>query len=464
MKPLILTILLPALALGVTLITPPQSSPQWRAIGSDSLRRIVTERVASGRSSGVIVGVLEGGRPRFVAAGLTGGPGSPPIDQHTVFEIGSISKVFTTTLLADQVSRGRVKLDDPAARYLPNEVAMPSRGGRPITLLDLATATSGLPRIPDGFTPADLTNPYADYAERHLYDFLARHQLGRDPGTAYEYSNLGMGLLGHILGRVAGSGYLGAVTERVLQPLGMTETVTALPAHLAARFAQGHGADLEPARPWDFGVLAPAGAWRSTMTDMLRFLEAHLTPSRGPLSQAVELAIQSRRPTGAPDLSIGLGWHILTRGSRSLIWHNGETGGYHSFAGFDRSTGANVVVLSNSATDIDDIGLHILDPSIPLAPAPPQRAIVSLTEIELERYVGRYEITPEFSIVITRIGDRLFAQATGQPRFRLFAATPARFFLKSIEAELGFEIGERGKATHLTLYQNGQETRAVRVD
>ena len=115
-----------------------------------------------------------------------------PLDGNTVFEIGSISKVFTALVLADMVRKGELALEDPVAKYLPDTVKVPARNGRQITLLDLATQSSGLPRMPTNFTPKDPANPYADYTIRQLYDFLSGYQLPRDPGERYEYSNLGL--------------------------------------------------------------------------------------------------------------------------------------------------------------------------------------------------------------------------------------------------------------------------------
>ena len=158
-----------------------------------------------------------------------------------MFEIGSITKVFTAAILADMVARGQVRLDDPVAQLLPATVKVPSRNGRRITLLDLATQSSGLPRLPTNFAPKDSANPYADYGDQQLYDFLSGYELPRDPGATYEYSNLGMGLLGHALARKAGMSYEQLVSRRVLAPLGMKETAITLSPALRPRLVPGHG-------------------------------------------------------------------------------------------------------------------------------------------------------------------------------------------------------------------------------
>jgi len=138
-----------------------------------------------------------------------------PLNGDTIFEIGSISKVFTSLLLADMVNRKEVALDDPAAKYLPEHVRMPERSGKAITLLDLSTHRSGLPRVPGNLNPKDPTNPYADYSVDDLYQFLSGYTLPRDPGSEVEYSNLGGGLLGHILAHRAGTDYESLIRSRI---------------------------------------------------------------------------------------------------------------------------------------------------------------------------------------------------------------------------------------------------------
>ena len=434
---------------------------QEASISADSVRSILDARIARGGGVGLAVGRIVEGRSEAIVAGVRRAGGSEPVDERTVFEIGSISKVFTTALLADMVVRGELSLDDPVSKFLPQAVRMPARNGREITLLDLATSTSGLPRLPANMTPADPANPYADYDAPKLYAFLSGYTLPRDPGAAYEYSNLGMGLLGHVLALHAGKPYEELVRERILTPLGMADTRIALTPELRARLAAGHGADLEPAANWELDALAGAGAWRSTAADMLRFVEAAMDPPDSPLGRALAMAVAPRRETGTPGLRIGLGWHVLTQNGRDITWHNGQTGGYHSFLGFAEGTG--VVVLANSATNIDDIGLHLVDPASPVRHPAPARPAVDVAADVLERYAGRYELTPQFVIEVTREGGILYAQATGQPRFRLFAASPTRFFLRVVEAEVEFTTDAAGNVTGLVLHQGGRETSGRRL-
>lgn len=435
---------------------------QWKPPADSALQQVIEARVAAQASTGMVLGVLEEGKPRFVATGLRGTAGSAPLDAATIFEIGSISKTFTTTLLALMVVNGEVKLEDPAQQFLPAGVTMPSKDGRQITLLDLATSTSGLPRMPT-VNPADPRNPYADYDSQQLYAFLNGFTLSRAPGEAYEYSNLGMGLLGHLLERKGGKPYEQLVRERILLPLGMKETWITLPQNERARLAQGHNRDGEVTGNWDFDVLAGAGGWRSTPADMLRFLQAALHPPATPLGKAITLATTSQRPAGVNGVTIALGWHIISRGGQQIVFHNGETGGYHSWIGFNRATGANALILAAGAGDIDDIALNVVEPSIPRRDPPAPRPTVAVSEAIVAEYVGRYELAPTFAIEVTREGTALYAQATNQPRIRIFPASETLWFLKVVAAEVEFQRDSDGKVHQLILHQGGRSTPGRKV-
>jgi len=439
-----LRLLLLALAVAATL-------PLQRPAGAQSLppdstvQRILNERLKSSPFRGIAVGLLDAdGSRRVVAVGV-------PADR--VFEIGSITKTFTASILAGMVADGSVRLDDPVAKYLPASVRVPARNGRQITLVDLATQSSGLPRMPANMAPRDSSNPYADYTVEQMYAFLSSYELPRDPGATYEYSNLGVGLLGHALALKAGTSYEELVRRRVLGPLGMRETAITLSPALRARVASGHDAEGHVVPSWDLPTLAGAGALRSTAQDMLKFLAANLDTA-GPF----RLAHVSRHAAGNATMSIGLAWHILARpGGASITWHNGGTGGYRSFIGFDAARRVGVVVLTNANIGADDIGFHLLDGSMPLQAPPKIRTAIAVDTTVLDRYVGEYELVPTFHIVVTREGPGLFIQATGQPKFPIYAESESEFFLKVVDAQITFS------RDGLILHQNGQNLPGRRI-
>jgi len=418
------------------------------------------------QSVGIVIGVIAPEGRRVIAYGHLEKGDSRPLNGDTIFEIGSVTKVFTSLLLADMVQRGEVALDDPVAKYLPPEVRMPERNGRSITLVDLSTHTSSLPRLPANLNPKDLNNPYADYSVEQLYQFLSGYQLTRDIGSRYEYSNLGGGLLGHVLARRAGMDYEALVRSRICDPLGMASTRVTLTPEMRARLAVGHNQALDSVENWDTPSLAGAGALRSTANDLLTFLAANLGYTKTPLAPAMAGMLRVRRPTDQPGLEIALGWHIFTTNDKEIIWHNGGTGGYRSFVAYDPKARTGVVALSNAFTGagVDDIGRHLLDSSVPLSKPPKEHKETTVDPKLYDGYVGTYQLAPDVFFTLTREGDHLFAQLTGQTKAEIFPEGDRDYFYKVVDAQITFVTDNTGRATELILHQNGLDQHAKRFE
>ena len=444
-----------------------QSVPNSPIPPDSEIRKILVERIDTRHQGvGIVVGVIEPRGRRVVAYGALNQGDARPLNGDTIFEIGSVTKVFTSLLLADMVQRREVALSDPVAKFLPADVKVPERSGRVITLVDLSTHTSGLPRLPSNLQPKDSANPYADYTVEQLYQFLSTYQLTRDIGSEFEYSNLGGGLLGLALARRAGMNYEALVHSRITGPLGMKSTGITLTPEMKARLAVGHNEKLAATSNWDLPTLAGAGALRSSANDMLTFLAANLGYVKSPLAPAMASMRVPRRTTGnASTGEIGLGWLIVKPSSEEIVWHNGGTGGYRSFVGFEPKTRVGVVVLSNTftAAGIDDIGMHLLDSHAPLLSAPKEHKEITVDPKLFDGYVGQYQLAPNFILTITREGDKLFAQATGQPKFQVFPESERDFFLKVVDAQITFETDSTGRATSLTLHQNGANVPGKRI-
>ncbi len=428
-----------------------------------AIRQILAQRVDVDRQSrGIVVGVIDARGQRVIAHGLMSA-GGKPVDGQTLFEIGSVTKALTSLLLADMVRRGEVGLEDPVAKHLPPGTVVPTRNGKAITLIDLATHTSGLPRLPTNMAMKDPLNPYADYTEAQLDAFLRDYALPRDIGATYEYSNLGLGLLGRALAYRAGGDYETVLRKRVLAPLGMTNTAIALSPAQAARFSSGHNAALEVTPHWDLPSLAGAGALRSTADDLLKLLAAELGYADTSLKTAMADQLVPRRPAGG-EVSVALGWHIWPTPDGDIVTHSGGTMGFQSFVGFNRKTGLGVVVLSNTAgvMGVDDIGLHLMA-GRPLKTTPKNRVAVPLPAAAFDKLVGRYAMAPGVVMTIRRDGERMLGQLTGQPAVEIFAESPTTFFLKVVDAQLTFTVDAEGRGTAVTLHQNGQNTTAQRL-
>ena len=333
---------------------------------ADELASFVRAQVEKRRVAGMVIGVLETDGTKQVVAYGNPGPGARALDGRSIFEIGSATKAFTGTLLAVMIADGAVALDDPVTKYLPSGVTMPTRGGRQITLVDLATHHSGLPRMPEDHVPADPANPYADFTVEKMYAFLLQYRLPREIGSQGEYSNLGMGLLGHVLARAAGKSYEELLRERILAPLGMRATSTVLDGERRELMVKGHNRELVVVPLYDAPAIAGAGLLKSNAADLLTFVDANAGPPTSPQERAFREShrIQKRL---SEELSIGLAWQISTLGGgESIVMHAGGTGGFQSFIGFDPNKQVGAVVLINtkagSRSDALDIGMHLINP------------------------------------------------------------------------------------------------------
>ena len=363
------------------------------------IHKVLVDRVGSENLGiGIVVGVIDSSGRRVIAYGSLAKNDNRRLDGNTVFEIGSMTKVFTSLVLMDMARRGEVALNDPISKYLPSTVKVPERNGRQITFADVSTQSSGLPRLPANMHPKDPNNPYADYSVQQMYDFLSGYQLTRDIGSQYEYSNLAVGLLGHVLSLRAGMNYEALIRSRISDPLGMADTRITLTPGMKARLAVGHSEAAAPVANWDLPTLAGAGALRSTANDILTFLAANLGFIKTPLAPDMADETSIRRPTTIPDTEIAYAWHIQTKDGKSVIWHNGGTGGYRTFMGFDPKARVGVVALANISTPagVDDIALHLLNPSnalLKIAP-PAEHKEITLDPNLFDRYVGVYQLGP----------------------------------------------------------------------
>ena len=379
-----------------------------------------------------------------------------------MFEMGSITKVFTATLLTQAVERGEVKLDDPVAKYLPAGVKVPERGGKQITLRDLAMHVSGLPRMPNNFAPKDPDNPYVDYTDKELFAFLSGYTLPRDIGAKWEYSNLGVGLLGEALAHREGMSYEALLKTRILGPLGMTSSGITLNPEEQKRFAIGHDAYMRRTAHWDLAALAGAGALRSDTDDMLTFLAANIGLTQTPLKSAMDATLAVKRVPNLPNNEQALGWDVRQSPYGDIIWHNGGTGGFRTFIGFNPIAKVGIVVMTNAANETggDDIGFHILAGESLARLTPPGaapdagRTAITLAPDKLDALVGSYQLAAGVSGTIMRTGDRLFAQITGQPAIEIFPESPTDFFFRAVDAQITFQLGPDGRATGLILHQN----------
>jgi len=421
------------------------------------VEQAITQRIADGEYPAMVVAVVDGDRSHVYGFGKLSN--DKPPGPGTVFQIGSVTKTFTATLLAEAVDKGEVTLDTPVAKLLTG-YKLPSRDGKQITLGEIASQFSGLPRLPGNLAPTNPRDPYADYDAAKLEAFLASYTLPRDPGASYEYSNLGFGVLGYALAQRTGKSYAELLQSHVLVPLGMSSTSTTFTQPIDSRWAMGHDMEGKPAQPWHLGVLAGAGAINSTGADMLRYLEANMGRGSSPLRDAMRLAHKSRRPIGGGE-RIGFAWMTRHDKAGDVVWHNGMTGGYASFMGFSADGGRGVVILTNVAQSVDDLGFATLLADAPLAPA---EKPIAMPPRQLDAYIGEYQLAPGFILTVFRNGDQLNARATGQGAFPIFPSSADAFFARVAGIQIDFQRGTDGKVTSIVLHQNGHDSPAKKLD
>ncbi len=391
--------------------------------------------------------------------GSVGSGGEAPTAE-TIFEIGSVTKVFTALALVELVGQGELELTAPVASLLTESFEIPDYEGVEISLEHLATHTSGLPSMPDNFRPADLDDPFSDYDEERLAEFLSAYDLPRVPGVRAEYSNLGKGLLGYALAASVETDYEELVSGLILDPMNLADTGITLDDEQRERLAQGHDGDGSPKQPWDLGSLEGAGALRSTLSDMLLFVRANLSMVETPVQGSFSLAQVIRGPFDESN-TVGLGWLVSSEG---VLWHNGQTGGYHSFVAFHPEEHIGLVVLANTATHgVTRLGIELMnllrgrpyDLDVPVD--------VELPPELLERYVGRYQLAPGAVFTITLEDGLLHAQLTGQPAFPIYPVSETAFVYRAVPARIVFQLDEEGAVEGLVLHQGGQELPAPRM-
>jgi len=426
-------------------VTPAPESPQ----------AILDARTSAEPGSAIVAAVIDRGG---ITTYLSGSSGTPrTLDAHTLFEIGSISKTFTATALSSLVRSGAVRLADPVAHYLPRNVRMPTRNGKVIMLLNLATQHSGLPRLPSNLTSVASDNPYYPYTVADLYDFLNTYQLPRDPGAGYEYSNLGFGLLGLALVHAAHDRSYGSLVKRlVFGPLRMTDSQVAETLAPEPRLAIGHDASGNPVHSWEFtDASAGAGAIRSSLSDMVKYLQCNL--GGGALAQTCIFAQQPRATF--PGYHIGLAWYADD--STGVVQHNGATAGFNSIIMMNASHTKGVVVLS-SGPAIADVAMHLLDPASPVMQ---NASTFSVTPQLATDYSAAYRNDQlGITYTVTHRGTHVFAQLAGQSAYEIFPSRWAdHFYYKVVPAYVEF-IRQYGNVVGLILTQNGQQSPLYRLD
>ena len=434
---------------------------------SSAVKASIRSRVNNQYTPGMVVGMVNADGRAFYSYGQTAYGSNRTPDEHTVYEIGSISKIMTTSLLADLWVNGEVDLGDFVEDYLPEDVEMPSRNGRKITLEHLATHFSGLPTNPETIFGNDSTNPFVPFGTEHLYDYLNNHTLARRPGQSFEYSNLGMGLLGHVLALKKNQTFESLLKERLFDPLKMDETVITWDESKNDQRAIGYSGVVE--RPFfKMESLEAAGSVLSTVDDLLTFAEYQMDLRDSPLNQAFKEAHKKLVNAGSPGVDLGLGWFILSNTPSPILFHDGATMGHNAFLGMDVANQTAVVVLTNARINaysgVQDIGIHLLFPPSPLASI---RRVIDVPTERLQSIYGDFKSDSETTVDVGLVHDHLtvvFSEDSGT-RYTLYPITTSRFMFyeATIESSATFRFDENDKPIELTWRQSGESVSYQKV-
>jgi D-alanyl-D-alanine-carboxypeptidase/D-alanyl-D-alanine-endopeptidase len=432
----------------------------FASVDTEIIQQIIKHKLQQEKSAvGVSIAIIENGEVKYLNYGAADLGSQQQVTANTLFEIGSISKTFTSMALASMVKEGKVKLSDPAQKYLPSAVKMPIRNAQEITLLSLANHTSGLPRLPSNMPFGDPADPYADYTVELMYEFLNNYELPRDIGEQLEYSNLAVGLLGHVLGLIDNKSYEQVISDRVFKPLGMSSSFVDVPDSHLAELSNGYDAGLKQAKHWQLPTLSGAGAIKSNIKDMAQYLKVNLK------ADLDFIQLTHKQTTGFDNKGpkVGLAWFTSEHKKSSYLWHNGGTGGFRSFMGFDQSNNKGIVILENTVNGMDSLGNAYLQGTLAQLKSD-IFDVIMVDETKLARLNGDYEIAPGFILTVTNQQQQLFIQATGQASLKVTAKSDLVFVQTAAGAKITFELNEKGDVFALILDQGGLKTNAPKLD
>ena len=475
----------------------------------DPVQRVLRERVDEyGQTVGIVAGIIRGINRYPYAHGTLNRGTIRRTSAMTVFEIGQLSSLYTTAMLSLMVQRGDVNLTDRVSAYLPKMATLPATpAGRPILIEHLATHTSGLPRLPDNLVSDDPDDPLKGYSVELMYEFLARHADAQREGPEslfdfddpeegdperdnteggdldggdpleeedrYAYSDLGMGLLGHVLERAGGESYDNLIRELLGNPIKLANTANTPSQSMQTYLATGHDDARRPVPAWSDTTLVGGTGLKSNLHDMMTLVSANMgiiyalpedftEDDSTRYHASFDSLIVARKSTGEEGVETALGWKVRKDAQgRDIHWLAGRTNGFYAFAAFLKAWRKGVVVLSNSSASVEDIGFHLLSARNPLAPPP--KKTVRLSEAAYEACIGTYAFSPEFTVDITYSDGKLYGQPPGQPRSELVLESSGDFYLEEEDARITFIRDDRGNVGHFLFLQDGKTHRAERV-
>jgi serine-type D-Ala-D-Ala carboxypeptidase/endopeptidase len=447
------------------------SNPLSSIPTEEEIRQALKDRIdIEHQSMGMVVGIITPKGKKVISYGRLSREDSREPDGNTIFEIGSVTKIFTALLLTDMIERGEAGLYDPLDKFLPKEATVPEKEGRKISLADLATQTSGLPFWPAGIPNNDSAAIFIPkYTVEQIYQFLSTYKIQTELGKKWEYSNLGFGLLGHALCLKAGKDYESLLNERILKPLKMTNTsINILPA-MKKNICTGYNNEMNKMPEWNLPLMPGCGSIRSCANDMLSFLENYLGYVKSSLKPAMDSMLIIKRP-GPQLIQQALGWWVIPFGTDDdwILTHPGETFGFSSVVACDPKLRCGVVVLSNNTGgDVSSIAWHILRPKIwPWTVIPKKKTAISIDSQKMDIYSGEYKTDDGTLISIEHDSTALILKSPTTPPegIRLNAEKEDSFNGKDVNLQVTFSRNNEKGIKGLTIHFGTTDTPAVKIE
>ena len=414
-------------------------------------------RMVQDESPSFSIAVLyEHGKVYFFSIGTKDFDSNYEVNEHTIYEIGSITKTFTAGILHHLLSENGFSTSTPVNEIISEFANIRDYEERHIKVGDLLNHHSALPRLPGNMMPANDMDPYQDYTNSLMYNFLDDFRPLYKPGTQFAYSNLGYMLAGNIAEILSGNSIDNLYEYYFTAPLEMNSTSRILAD--SSRFAQPTFGG-ERVLPWNFDGVKGLGELRSTTADLISYVKMMSGKTDIPYRDYFIQATTDRKSI-SESVSMAHGWFVMNQNDDVIVYHGGGTGGFRAFAGFSEVSGRAAVVLTNSGAEVDDIGLHLINDAFELKEL---SDYITLSNEQMERLTGVFEndMLPDFTIFVEN--DRLLGQLEGQGPLPLFAITETEFENESVRARVNFEL-EDDKATSFTLLQGGQSFVFTLVD
>ena len=366
-----------------------------------SIKSLADKYISKHPQSQLVIGLIVNGRTQYFSFGKAS---SESVDTTSVFEIGQITQSFTSVLFADLVIAGQISSDDSLQKYLPVDVPSPvylplvckpapkqednhpemnskntpvfvkytpyvcfpdpTEKQQPIILCYLSTHTSGLPDLPSNLKGVK-SNPYANYSQADLYSFLRSFELTAPIGYNFRHSTLGVALLGHVMELKTSKSYDSLLSDRFFQRLGMINSGICRQELRNDKMLNGYTSKGRPSSHWTYNFFAPALGAYSNLGDMMRFLSANMMMVKSPMKYVLDYTHNPRilfQNKKYGESSVALGWMVspLNIENTTYVWQEGLTSGFASFIGFTETTGTGVVIMTNTADPVTEIGKEIL--------------------------------------------------------------------------------------------------------